>query len=38
LDRIKDYGYDGFIAKMDNKGTKEYAVVSNKQAKIKKKR
>ena len=37
LDRLKDYGYDGFIAKMDNKGHKEYAVISEKQVKIKKK-
>lgn len=36
LDRIKDYGYDGFIAKMDRQGHKEYAVLSDKQVKIKK--
>ena len=37
LDKIKDYGYDGFIAKMDRQGHKEYAVLSEKQVKIKKK-
>ena len=36
LDGITKYGYDGFIAKMNNKGVKEYAVVDNKQAKIRK--
>ena len=34
LDRISDYGYDGFIAKMNNKGDKEYAVISSSQTKI----
>lgn len=34
LDRISDYGYDGFIAKMNNKGDKEYAVLNSKQVKI----
>ena len=38
LDKITDYGYDGFIAKMNRNGDKEYAVVSNKQVKIKKKK
>ena len=36
LDKITQYGYDGFIAKMNRKGDKEYAVVNNKQVKIKK--
>ncbi len=36
LPSITKFGYDGFIAKMNNKGEKEYAVVSNKQVKIKK--
>ena len=36
LDDITKYGYDGFIAKMDNSGAKEYAVLSSKQAKIRK--
>lgn len=35
LDRIANFGYDGFIAKMNNQGDKEYAVLSNKQVKIK---
>ena len=35
LDRITEYGYDGFIAKMNRNGDKEYAVVSSKQVKIK---
>ena len=34
LNKITDYGYDGFIAKMNNKGDKEYAVVNSKQVKI----
>lgn len=34
LDKIASYGYDGFIAKMDRTGAKEYAVLSPKQAKI----
>lgn len=36
LPSITKFGYDGFIAKMNKAGDKEYAVVSNKQAKIKK--
>lgn len=36
LDSIPKFGYDGFIAKMNKKGDKEYAVLSNKQTKIKK--
>ena len=36
LDQITQFGYDGFIAKMNRNGDKEYAVISNKQAKIKK--
>ena len=36
LTQITNYGYDGFIAKMNRKGDKEYAVVSNDQAKIRK--
>lgn len=36
LTKITQFGYDGFIAKMNNKGDKEYAVVSNKQVKIRK--
>lgn len=36
LDKITKYGYDGFIAKMNKKGDKEFAVVNNKQAKIRK--
>lgn len=36
LDKITQFGYDGFIAKMNKKGDKEYAVVKNEQAKIKK--
>ena len=36
LDKITQYGYDGFIAKMNKKGDKEYAVVNNDQAKIRK--
>lgn len=36
LDRIKEFGYDGFIAKMNREGDKEYAVIDSKQAKIKK--
>lgn len=35
LDSITKYGYDGFIAKMNSSGAKEYAVVNNKQVKIK---
>ena len=31
LDRIVDYGYDGFIAKLNNSGAKEYAVISPEQ-------
>ena len=34
LDKITKYGYDGFIAKMNKNGDKEYAVVNNKQVKI----
>ena len=34
LDNITDYGYDGLIARMNRSGDKEYAVVSNKQVKI----
>ena len=36
LEDISKYGYDGFIAKMNKNGDKEYAVLSNKQTKIKK--
>ena len=36
LTKLTQFGYDGFIAKMNNKGDKEYAVVSNKQVKIRK--
>lgn len=36
VNQIAKYGYDGFIAKMNRKGDKEYAVVSSKQVKIKK--
>lgn len=36
LNKISEYGYDGFIAKMNNKGDMEYAVISPKQVKIKK--
>lgn len=36
LDSISKYGYDGFIAKMNKKGDKEYAVLKSKQVKIKK--
>lgn len=36
LEKITKYGYDGFIAKMNRKGDKEYAVVNSKQAKIRK--
>ena len=35
LNGITKYGYDGFIAKMNRNGDKEYAVVNNKQVKIK---
>ena len=35
LDDISKYGYDGFIARMNRNGDKEYAVLSNKQVKIK---
>lgn len=35
LDSITAYGYDGFIAKMNKNGDKEYAVVNNDQVKIK---
>ena len=38
LNRITEFGYDGFIAKMNRQGNKEYAVVSNKQVVIKKRR
>lgn len=38
LDDIKKYGYDGFIAKMNRNGDKEYAVISNNQVKIKKRK
>ena len=34
LDKLSQFGYDGFIAKMDKQGHKEYAVLSGKQAKI----
>lgn len=34
LDSISRYDYDGFIAKMDNSGAKEYAVLSSSQARI----
>ena len=36
LQGITKFGYDGFIAKMNNNGDKEYAVVSNEQVKIRK--
>lgn len=36
LNDITKYGYDGFIAKMNRNGDKEYAVVNGKQVKIKK--
>ena len=36
LTKITQYGYDGFIAKMNRNGDKEYAVVRNDQVKIKK--
>lgn len=36
ISRITEFGYDGFIAKMNRKGDKEYAVVNNKQVKIRK--
>lgn len=36
LDKITQYGYDGFIAKMNKQGDKEYAVVNNNQVKIRK--
>ena len=36
LTQLTKYGYDGFIAKMNKKGDKEYAVVSNDQVKIRK--
>lgn len=35
LDKISDFGYDGFIAKMDKTGAKEYAILDPKKAKIK---
>lgn len=35
INEISRFGYDGFIAKMNSKGDKEYAVLSNKQVKIK---
>lgn len=35
LNKIPSLGYDGFIAKMDNSGVLEYAVVNPKQVKIK---
>ena len=38
INSITSYGYDGFIAKMNRSGDKEYAVADSKQAKIKKKR
>ena len=34
VNKISDYGYDGLIAKMNNKGDKEFAVISSKQVKI----
>lgn len=34
LNKIPSLGYDGFIAKMDNSGVLEYAVVDPKQVKI----
>ncbi len=36
LNNITKYGYDGFIAKMNRRGDKEYAVVKSSQVKIKK--
>lgn len=35
LDRIADFGYDGFIAKMNNNGDLEYAVSNSQQVKLK---
>lgn len=36
INEITKYGYDGFIAKMDNSGALEYAVADSKKVKIKK--
>lgn len=38
INKIADYGYDGFIARMNSKGDKEYAVIDAKQVKIKKRK
>lgn len=36
INKISQFGYDGFIAKMNSKGDKEYAVLNSNQVKIKK--
>lgn len=36
LDRLKDFGYDSIIAKLNKKGDLEYGIVNNKQVKIRK--
>lgn len=38
LNRLKEFGYDGLIAKLNQKGDLEYGVINNKQVKIRKKR
>lgn len=38
INKISQFGYDGFIAKMNSKGDKEYAVLNNDQVKIRKKK
>ena len=36
LNQISNFGYDGFIAKMNSKGDKEYAILDSKKVKIRK--